>query len=200
MPLIQYNLFVAVDDGKFLQSSSGGGEYNLPKLKTGDIVPISVQLIRRTGPITSPVYSIIDPSGLALSMGIGEEGGSPAALQTSWTISNQFFTGMLDLTSGALATAVTNNSALFLELKVADATCSQRVYHSPITLTRPVIPNSTTTPVGTAYYLTADEIRAIYLPRVAEAGATWTSTSPTTGLKTVWGTNDDGSVKQDLQQ
>ena len=198
MSLFQYNLFVTVDDQKLVMASTGGGTYTLPALIIGDMVPFSVQLLRKTGGLGSMVYTIINPSGLSLTMAIGKEGDSaPPAVQTSWTISNQSFVGSLDLSPAGLTTEFNSGSQLYFELKVTDSVSSQRVYHQPANLKLPVIPSSVINPTPGVTYPTLAQANATYARKVGLAGESITLLSADGTKSIMLYAGNDGTLHQD---
>lgn len=213
MALIKRNLYIDVDGGMLVESETSTAEATLPAFVQGDTVALSIYLLRRSDsyPVAigglSP-FSKINPSGLALRVGIGTPtsavgSGSPIVYQNSWSIDSneKCFNGTLYFTPSACATALGSSTSvqLTLEVEVAESGAYSTVLQTNITLRAELI-ESTAPEVAQPEdeFYTKAQCNALFMPRTGEAGSQLVLKSPS-GTKTcyIW-LDDGGELHQDI--
>lgn len=213
MALIKRKLFIDADGGALVENASSTAPATLPPFTQGDSVELSIYILRRAEayPVAlgglSP-FSKINPSGLALRVGIGTPtptvgSGSPIVYQNSWTIdSNEnCFVGTLYFSPTACATALGASTSvqLTLEVEVSEGGTFSTILQAPVILRAELIESGEPeSPQPTDEYYTKNQCDALFVPRAGENGLQLVLKSPS-GARTcyIW-LDDDGLLHQDI--
>ncbi len=164
--------------------SFNGSASSLPALWQYNTRNLRLQFVNpnpTTLPLGSSSYSPQNLNGylprVAITPTPTGTGGGPAvlAIQTVfvWDNTNQWFTGSLALNTSAvdsfIAAAASATAHFEITLIQPDAT-RFTAFGGPVTLNAAGDEGTSTVPTPTAQYLTADEIKALFVPRIMAAG------------------------------
>jgi hypothetical protein len=145
----------------------------------------------------------VDITDLSLKMAINETLGSatPKAEQTSWVkdTSRNVFSGTLDLNTSAMNTYIDGDKSPYFELEIYDGTNRVKILQETCDVAQSLMPVTTTSPDPARVYLTFDEQKGIFVPRVMGAGETISITSPNGSYRRIIGCNDDGTARDDIE-
>jgi hypothetical protein len=194
------DLFVNVTERKLVRSATDPATFQLAEraFVAGDKVIFRVMFLLRTSfayGVTQ--FSQINPSGLAIKLGVGQEGGNTFSETTSFSISGNQIIGTLDLTTAEFVAAANAGTATVFYIKTSEGGGDyQTVFETPIT-PRKSISSVTTTPAAGATYLTRDECLALFVKYIGDAGKSVTLTSPDGTKGTVLYTDDAGAFHSD---
>jgi hypothetical protein len=163
----------------------------------GDTVNLRVYIIQQNGTGPTSVLQVLDPSSMALKVAVGILGGTPDVAQTSFTPSGYFLAGTLDFSTAAFAAKVAAGTQLYLHIQYGQSGNFTTAYVGAVTTQNTVIAaGATTTPAGDEY-LSKIIQQQTFVPFIGSAGRTFTTVSPDGTKGTIWGTNNDGSARQD---
>ncbi len=186
------------DDFKLYHSASAVQIEQLPGFTGSEMVDIEYTLMASTDDVSAP-WSIVDPSGYALSVGLFAEDRTQLAFQNTFTDSVSKKVGQLDLNTVAISTALTGKTSIkcTLEIRTVDATGPDYPYRNTnATLVRPFITSGTLTVPPTETALTSSTAVALFVPKDGTNPATpcdqiIIKTRPS-GLTAVLWWDDDG--------
>lgn len=187
MALAPLQLFVDTQARKLKASSTSMADFALPAFVQGEKMRVELTFLVPAVPATvaSP-YTKLDANGYSAAIQIiagnptGTAGG-PAALALisgvdwTWDSTNRKFTGQLDLTATAIATAIATNASLActIEVELLDSDGNRAKYiQQGLTLKASVKEITSTAPSPSETYLTANEIYAIFARYINPAGKT----------------------------
>ena len=199
MATVKLDLFVNVTERKLVLSATNPATFTLaPRLFTvGDTVTVRFLLLERVSfSFGQNQLSQINPSGFAVKLGIGVEGSTTLTEATATSISGNYISMSLDLSTSEFSTAVNAGTAMFFYIKISESGTYQTVYSEAIT-GRKQITSITTTPAAGATYYSKDEVDALFAKLINTAGRTITLTSPDGTKQGILYVADDGSTHFD---
>lgn len=182
----------------------------IPAFFQSNVISLKVQCVNpslSTLPLGSTTYSIqnMGTFGMRAAVGAapaGTPGQVPVALQNAmvWDNTNQWFTGDLPLnTTGVDALIGANASTTaYFELNLTILGTRITILQTTLTLKAVVDELVSLVPTPTEQYRTAAESDARYMPRVGEAGAVLTLTSPNGLIKVELGIDNNGQFTTNI--
>ena len=195
MATLELGIFFDITNRTFVKGLKGG-VFVLPTLTDQDQISIRLQVLEidPSGGSNAP-YSIVDPSGVAATVAIGStDFGTVYAQQTSFAVDGQYLTGLLDLNTSEMATAMGSATKISAILAVQTVDSAGRVScQRGITIEKALIRSGTPTPTPGATYLTADQTAAIYAKKIGLPSESITLTSPDGTHTVILSCSDDGS-------
>ena len=148
MAVANITLFVNITAGTLVASSSSAAQVAPPVVTVGDIYNLRVCIVEANGAGVGTQLSVLDPSGLALKVGIGvPDAGAPDVLTIAFTPAGNFLVGILDCSTAALQAKVTAGTALSLEIEISEGATILTAFQASITCRKQVIPSNATTPL-----------------------------------------------------
>ena len=200
MATVKLDLYVNVTERKLVLSATNPANFTLPDrlFTVGDKISIRMMLVERVSfQFGAAQLSQINPSGFAVKVGVGAEGSTTLTEATSVTVSGNYMSLTLDLSTTEFSNAVTAGTATVFYIKIQEPAGDYQTVFSAFVIGKKNVTSITTTPAVGATYRTKDEADAIYAKKIEAAGVSWTLTSPD-GTKAgvlYWG--DDGSFHAD---
>lgn len=190
--------------------SFNGSLSSLPALYQYNTRSLRLQFVNpspATSPLGSATFSTYSPQNMvnysprvAITPTPTGTGGGPAvlALQTvfAWDNTNQWFTGSLALNTTAIDSFIGTqpNAVAHFEITLIQPDATRFTpLGVPVTLNAAGDEGTSNAPAQTAQYLTADETRALFVPRIMAAGDVITFVSPLGSKKAELGLSDDGT-------
>lgn len=195
-------LYVDLTARKLVASQKSTAGYGMPAMVYGDVMSLEVMLLQPAigAGINSP-YSIIDISSIGLQVGIGTPGGTPAALQNTWTKieGNTVFSGAFNLNTAGIAALLGSNSQVnsTFEIEVDSAGDTDTPIQISVTLKKPVISAGAPTPIPGTEYLTTTTAAATYARLYGNPGQTITLISENGLWGRTLGVDDSGNPTDD---
>jgi hypothetical protein len=197
MALATLNLFCNITDGTLQMSATDGTPYILPELTVGDELQLVLVFLRRTSGGIRPIFSSVNPSGISCKVAIGPRDGSPDALQTTFAVSGQTLTGVLNLNTAALLSAVNAAEALYLEIKLVESGYAYSVFSERVTVNRSVADAGATAPTPVEDYMTRSESLGTFQKKVGTAGESLILTSAA-GVQIALSASDSGTLEVNI--
>ena len=164
------NLFVNLTDGTLQRSASDGTTYTLPPFIVGDELSLVLTFLRRTTGGIVPTYTTIDPSGISAKVAIGPGDGTPDALATTFSVSGQTLTGLFQLNTAALQSAVDAGEVLYFEIKTVESGYATTPIQLRADVRDSVTDASATAPTPAEDYMTRAESTGTFVKKVGTAG------------------------------
>jgi len=197
MALATLNLFCNITDGALQMSATDGSPYTIPALTVGDELQLVLTFLRRTSGSIRPSFSSINPSGISCKVAIGPRDGSPDALQTTFTVTGQTLTGVLNLNTAALSSAVNAGEALYLEIKLVESGYAYSVFSTRVTVNKSVTDSGATAPTPVEDYMTRAENLGTFQKKVGTAGEALILTSAA-GVRIALSASDSGTLEVNI--
>ena len=160
-------LFLVVDDKRFVQSTTNGGDFTLPTFVQSDQVPIELTLLQKnlTGGITAP-YTVLTE---VLNVRVGIVTPHPTSAQNhaiaTLTFATNKFTGYLDLNTSQIVTLLNGNASASAVFEV-EITGTNNTFTVQREITVKADGLKTGSPVslsGTSIFYTAAETGSLFL-------------------------------------
>lgn len=196
-------LYIDLTARKLVTSNFSTAGFGLPAMVQGDTATLELMFLKPVagGAINAP-YSIVNISGYDLVVAIGTPGGTPAALQNTWTAieGNTVFSGVLSLnTAGITALLGANNQVTStFEIELGLAGDYDTPIQIPVVLKKAVIATgSPVPPPGTEYY-TVPAANATFVRKLGLAGETITLVSPNGVYGRILGVDNNGNATDDI--
>lgn len=180
-------------------SDRNGGLFVLPPFNKYETVPLQIVLVESD--LTSsglPKYTRLDVSSLSLSVAINQtyDSAAPLAYQPTFAKDEQLnmFSAELALNTAALNAYLgsADSKSAYFEIEVQEGTARTKVYTAIVALQNAVTQVGGTVPSPVDEYLTKAQQVAQFMPRVGEASAQLTFTSPGSVYQRIIGVSDTG--------
>ena len=198
-------LFNDLANLRLVGSLKDAEDFVLPQWHHQDKIPIVISFLNLNpdGGRYNP-YSLLDISGSSFDVKIfAADGTTVLASQTVWTkdVGARTLSASLNLNTAAMATAFTGNPASIaatLLFRLTEADGAITTYARAITILRELNVSGTPVPVDGAVYLTEDQVRALFVKFIGNAGESITIKSADGTKQAVLYVSNDGEFKADV--
>lgn len=209
------DLFLAVDMQNRRLAAFGGGPTAPPDLFQSNVVSLKVQCVNPSGTsspvqVTAQSYNTQNLNGYGMRVSVGATptgtSGGPAVLALAtltWDNVNQWFSGDLALNTTGIDTLIGagDHATAYFEINLVPVSGNRiTIFQSTFTVRAVVDEFTSLVPTPTDQYFTANITNSKFMPRIGEAGAVLTLTSPNGLLKMELGIKDDGSFSTNIIQ
>lgn len=189
-----------------------GTPISLPAIFQDNTISLQVQIVdpgANNGPAVTPgsTYTVVDMGAFGMRAAIGDTpagtaGETPLALNTGliWDATNKWYTGDLALNTTEVDDflgSATEKTAYF-EINLTNAGTRITILQVTFTLKAVVDELAGTAPLPSPTFISADEIRAQFVPRKMENGGVIVIPSPSGFYAVELGCNDDGTIKANI--
>jgi hypothetical protein len=149
--------------------------YTLPDLVAGDTLSFRIRLVKPNLTGMPGSLALIDPTGLAMKVGIGTAGA--LLVNFDLAVDGNAFVGDVALTDAAIAAlfsgSVTRVTSQKIEFRILEGAGYKRI-QKDITLVKEILTTATTATNPNEEALGKNEAKALYVPRDGgEAGQGW---------------------------
>lgn len=199
-------LYLAIEqppEASLVATATGLQGIAQPAFAQGDTEQVTLILTQPNpaGPWSNQ-RSVVNLAGYTFRIAIGAPGGTPIALQTSWTLAadNLSATCALNLNTSGIDSLVSGVSSALstLSLKVNDGVSWHTRALYPVRIYAQVDDNTSNVPTPTSEYHTTVEAEALFAKRVMPAGGSITWTSQDGTKQVVQYLDNDGTMHYDV--
>ena len=188
-------LWLDMAGNRLVESDTLNSDFALPRFYRGDVLPLKIFLLERTGSIRTPFTRVTDAT-LTVTAGIVPPAAPTSSIlaQASLTFLTDHWEGTLDLGTAEIVTLLgsATEAGTTFEVEVAAGTGERSTeYQAAVTVRADGFQSGTPAPVAGVTYPTHAEVSAGYVKKVGAAGEGITLTSPDgTKQAILWLTND----------
>lgn len=195
-------LYIDLTARKLVANQFSTAGYGLPAMVAGDTTSLELMFLQPSvgSGINNP-YSILNIASYDLQVAIGTPGGTPAALQNTWSKinANTVFSGSLSLNTAGITALLGSNAQVTstFEIELGLAGEYDTPIQIPVVLKKQVIPTGSPVPIPGTEYLTVPAAAATYARLYGLPGQTITLISPSNTYGRTLGVDDSGNPIDD---
>lgn len=201
MAIIRLPLFNDITTKKLVTGSVLPAVFMLRPVGDQDVLAIELQLLELLpgGGPQAPLQNV-SPVGVAPTVAIGARDSSAIyALSSAFSVVGTQLVGLLNLNTTEMGVALTGLTKLSCNFCIVleDSSGPKLTYQDEIWIIKSLIRIGSPTPIPGETYMTQNQMNAIFLKKINNAGDTVTFVDSTGTYGRILGVNTDGSAQDD---
>lgn len=168
-----------------------------------EVIPFEIVFLEPQFQGKANEYNRVDITDISLKVAINDtlDDASPLAEQTSWTknTANMTFSGNLSLNTAGMNSYIDGAKTPYFEIEITDTTGARvKTLSELCAVSQGVLQTTTVSPDPLQTYITLDQAKGLFVPRILAVGETITWQDITGTSRRTIGVNPDFSPQDDV--